>query len=735
MTPGADPAPPSPVGGGPGPDPLDHPDPREAAAAAAAERLVRSYVREHGIDVPPAGQEVRLGLPASGLHLAVPVRYRSATGWHRFGPARLLPPAAAEPGATAVGEVAAPGASGALPAPAGTGPGTAPGTGVGEAGALEGGSPCPGGPGGVCRPGQGRARGSVPPASAAVANGPTQGGFSDGAPGAGADGAPGAGSGVAPVAGAGAAPLAGAAGLGAAGAGCPAGVALVAAALVRETTVARALPPHRGDDAVARVLDSAARTAAHLTRRRGEERGAEGPTPFLDAEQALLLGHPFHPAPKSREEATEAELDAWSPEMRGSFPLHWFAAHPDVVAGESADGRTVAGVLRPLARGLDLPPGMLPVPAHPWQAREVLRRPGTAALVDAGLLRPLGPYGPAWWPTSSVRTVHRPDAAVMLKLSLGMRITNSRRNNLRGELRLGVRAARLLAAGPAAWLRAEHPEFGILRDFAWVSAGPPEPGGPGGRDAVPGGESGLETAIRDNPFRGGPDDALCLAGLLAERTGPGDGRPPRHRALLSAAVAQAARVHGVGRAEAAARWLDRCLDVLAVPLIRLYARYGIALEPHHQNTLLALSGDGLPRAGWYRDSQGYYVAASRAGEAERLLPGVTTGVELVFDDALVDERIAYYLGVNNLLGLVGAFGALGLAAEEPLLRRVRDRLAALRGTEPGARGLLDTLLDAPALRCKGNYLTCVDGRDELVGDVHTQSVYLDLPNPLREATP
>ncbi|GAA3182424.1 IucA/IucC family protein [Nonomuraea roseoviolacea] len=591
-------------------DPLDHPDVARAGEAAATETLVRAYVRDLAIPVPAPGEELVLDFPAAGVRLRVPVRHRSATGWHRFGEPYL----------------------------AGDGPEVA------------------------------------------------------------------------------------------------AGVALVAAVVVRETAVRAGLPAHRVSDATSRVLDSARRVTAHLACRR-----AEGPPPgtgpgaktstatdaFLRAEQALLLGHPFHPAPKSREEASAGELAAYSPELRGSFPLHWFAAAPGVVTGESADGRDPAELCRRIApAGLDLPDGWTPVPAHPWQAREVVRRPAVAALLEAGLLRPLGPAGPAWHPTSSVRTVYRAEAEVMLKLSLGMRITNSRRENLRGELRLGVRAARLLAAGPAAWLRAEHPAFGILRDFAWVAVDDPATRG--------GAETGFETAIRDNPFRNASDGALCVAGLLAERTGPGDGSPPRHRALLASAVERAARAFGRSVAEASALWLGRYLDVLAVPLIRLQARYGVALEPHHQNTLVALGADGLPRAGWYRDSQGYYLAASRAGELERLVPGLTDGVDLVFDDAFVDERVAYYLGIGNLLGLVGAFGALGLAAEEDLLRVLRAALERLRAAEPGAKGLLGLLLDAPVLRCKGNHLTCVDGRDELAGDVHSQSVYIDLPNPLPE---
>ncbi|WP_431783681.1 IucA/IucC family protein [Streptomyces chumphonensis] len=584
----------------PAPDPLDHPDAQQAADHAATETLLRAYVRETGTPVPPTGHELHLPLPATGITLTVPVHHRSPTGWHRFGPAALLP-----------------------------------------------------GP---------DARDAAP---------------------------------------------------------LPADAALVAAATIRQTTLGRGLPPHHGTDAAARVLGSARRTAAHLAARRAEPPGTTGPTPFLDAEQALLLGHPFHPAPKSREEASDAELDTYSPELRGAFPLHWFAAHPDIVTGETTTGAHPADLLRPLTRGLTLPDGTLPVPAHPWQARDILRRPAVRALIDDGLLTPLGPHGDPWHPTSSVRTVHRPDAPHQLKLSLGMRITNSRRNNLRAEMRLGVRAARLLAAGPAHWLSRHHPAFGILRDHAWISAGPGDT------------ETGLETALRDNPFHGGPDDALCVAGLLAERTG--DGTPPAHRATLADAVHRAARAHHLTPAQAAELWLDRYLDVLAIPLIALHAHYGIALEPHHQNTLVTLDDAGLPRAGWYRDSQGYYLAASHADAIEELLPGATKDVDLVFDDTFVDERVAYYLGINNLLGLVGAFGALGLADENRLLTTLHTRLTAARTAHPGADGLLGLLLDAPTLRCKGNYLTCVDGLDELVGDVHTQSVYIDLPNPLAEA--
>ncbi len=46
--------------------------------------------------------------------------------------------------------------------------------------------------------------------------------------------------------------------------------------------------------------------------------------------------------------------------------------------------------------------------------------------------------------------------------------------------------------------------------------------------------------------------------------------------------------------------------------------------------------------------------------------------------------------------------------------------------------LAKTLADATTLRCKANLLTRIDGLDELVGPLETQSVYVDIDNPFAE---
>ncbi|GAA2305423.1 IucA/IucC family protein [Streptomyces hawaiiensis] len=485
---------------------------------------------------------------------------------------------------------------------------------------------------------------------------------------------------------------------------------------------------------VAGVADSFRRATDFITDRR--ERPTDGPDLFLSAEQALLLGHPLHPTPKSREGLTEAEASLYSPELRGSFPLHWMAVAPSVLATDSSwteRGRPVAAPLltaRLAGTGGRLPEGYALLPLHPWQAHETRRRPQTAALLDAGLLRDLGPHGPDWHPTSSVRTVYRTHAPAMLKLSLGLRITNSRREHLRKELHRGVEVHRLLRSGLGQQWHAVHPGFDVVRDPAWLAVDTPD------GDPVP----GLDVVIRHNPFSPS-DDVSCVAGLLSPRPCTSTaqegapGRPDQHgpalRSRLAVVVTRLARRTGRPRGAVAAEWFLRYLAHVVRPVLWLDGEAGIALEAHQQNTLLLLDADGWPTGGRYRDNQGYYFRESRRPDLDDRLPGIGERSDTFVCDQVTDERLVYYLVINNVLGLIGAFGSQRLADERLLLAAFRRFLGHIASGPARLRTTLPSLLlDSPVLRCKANLLTRLYGLDELVGPVDTQSVYVTIANPL-----
>ncbi|MER7486740.1 IucA/IucC family protein [Streptomyces sp. NPDC126497] len=503
----------------------------------------------------------------------------------------------------------------------------------------------------------------------------------------------------------------------------PVDAVLLAALLGREDTglpEPAGAPAGDGTDLVARVADSVRRTAAFVGDRRTHP--ADRADLFLAAEQALVLGHPLHPDPKSREGLSDAEARRYSPESRGSFPLHWVAVAPSLLATDSAwteRGRPVPAdrlTARLAGAGLPLPDGYAALPVHPWQLRQVRHRPQVAALLDAGLLRDLGEHGAPWHPTSSVRTVHRTGAPAMLKLSLGLRITNSRRENLRKELHRGVEVHRLLRTGLSRRWRAAHPGFDIVRDPAWIAVDTPA------GDPV----TGLDAVIRHNPFRP-HDDVACVAGLVAPRPRPGGRTASRLAEIVTRLTARTGRPSGA----VAAEWFLRYLDHVVRPVLWLDGEAGIALEAHQQNTLLLLDADGWPVGGRYRDNQGYYFRASRRAELDALLPGIGERSDTFVPDEVTDERFAYYLGVNNVLGLVGAFGSQRLADERLLLAVLRRFLAEAAAGPARTRGTLPArLLDSPVLRCKANLLTRLHGLDELVGPVDTQSVYVTLANPL-----
>jgi siderophore synthetase component len=472
---------------------------------------------------------------------------------------------------------------------------------------------------------------------------------------------------------------------------------------------------------VTAVAASAANLAVFLAAPGPDPAGA---TPFLRAEQSLASGHPLHPAAKSRQPMTPEEVRRYAPELGAAFPLHWFRADRSVVATGSALGTGAAELLAGLLAGDEeadpavrraaaRPGGHALVPAHPWQAARLLEREPVRDLLAAGLLADLGPQGRPWSATSSVRTVYRADAPFMLKLSLGVRITNSVRVNLAKELARGVEVHRLLAAGLGAELAGRFPGFAVVRDPAWLTLR-------GGGDRP---ESGFEVVLRENPYPAGDGtDATVVAALCQ----PGPAGGPSRLATIVRGLSAAA---GRPAAEVAAEWLRRYLAVAADPLLWLYATWGVALEAHQQNSVVELAG-GWPAGFRYRDNQGYYFKASAAGRLRRLLPDLNRASDTVCDDAVADERFGYYLGVNHLLGIVGALGRDGVAGEDDLLAVLAGHLAARAREHDPVPPMLERLLGAPRLRVKANLRTRLDDMDELVGPLASQSVYVEVPNPL-----
>lgn len=355
------------------------------------------------------------------------------------------------------------------------------------------------------------------------------------------------------------------------------------------------------------------------------------------------------------------------------------------------------------------------VPVHPWQAQFLLNKPEVRRLVERGLLEHLGPMGSPYLPTSSVRTVYRWDAAFMLKLSLGIRITNSVRNNLLKELKRGIKICRVLESEIGEELRDRFPAFDIIRDPAYLTI-----------ETDSERESGFEVVLRQNPFgeHKQPDATPVIALCQDHVSGEGS--------RLSRIVTHLAETEGRTTAEVSLDWFRRYLNVLLRPILWLYFTHGIAPEAHQQNSVLVLEGD-YPGRFFYRDNQGYYFRESAREELERRLPGINdVEDETVVSDEVADERLRYYFFINNLFGLVNAFGVAGLVDERDLLAELRSTLEELAQEAPESSALIPSLLHYRKLSGKANLLTRLHDMDELVGDLETQSVYVQTDNPLAE---
>lgn len=433
---------------------------------------------------------------------------------------------------------------------------------------------------------------------------------------------------------------------------------------------------------------------------------------FADAEQALLVGHAFHPAPKSHEPFDESEARRYLPDFGSDFPLHWFSVDCQYVAGESLGLSLRARLQRFAAQSA---PELLShftdtrwlVPMHPWQARHLLSQAWCQKLISNGALVDLGESGHAWLPTSSSRSLYSPISNDMIKFSLSVRLTNSVRTLSVKEVKRGMRLARLAETPQWQALQMQHPTMRVMQEDGWA-----------GLRSVDGSvqEESL-MAFRVNLLFDTPQTQTNVLVSLTQAA------PDGGDSLLAAAVRRLSTRLGLSLPQAAQCWLNAYCEHVLLPLFSTEADYGLVLLAHQQNILVEMQQD-LPVGLLYRDCQGSGFTEnarewiSQIGEAD---------AENTFSREQVLRYFPYYLLVNSTLAVTAALGAAGFASEEHLISMVRDKLAELRQRVRNT-DCLDYVLDSKHWNCKGNFHCYLhDHNENTIADPAV--IYFDFHNP------
>ena len=440
---------------------------------------------------------------------------------------------------------------------------------------------------------------------------------------------------------------------------------------------------------------------------------------FIESEQALILGHSMHPAPKSRTGFVHEDWQKYSPEACGQTQLHYWLVAPEYIAEGTALEQVFSIQLKQEIKW-HLSESELEtlaayahyklLPLHPWQARYLQSKVWFKSLKAKLKIIDLGEKAWIFSPTTSVRTLASFNAPWMLKPSLSVMITNSIRVNLAKECHRGEMTHRLWHSELGRGILKQCPTLKAVNDPAWI--------------ALQVNDEIIDETIcivRDQPFT--PEQQVtCIASLCQDH-------PVEERNRFNALFDQIASQQKLNdKAQIAHDWFKTFLNISLSPLMYVYHRYGMAFESHQQNVLVELK-DGWPQWLWLRDNQGFYYIEELADEILQQFPELNDKAHAVGSKAFVDERFSYYFFGNTLFGIINAIGATGFVSEQDLLSVLQQHLFDLLKQYPES-SLIQSLLYQPTLPYKGNLLTRLYELDELIAPVENQSVYIQLANPL-----
>jgi siderophore synthetase component len=428
--------------------------------------------------------------------------------------------------------------------------------------------------------------------------------------------------------------------------------------LLRELSLKYAVPPN--SDLMDQIRDSINVTTLTLSVPPPTIFSNDPVDAYIDSEQSLALGHPFHPAPKSRQGFSEEGLLRYSPEMRTRFKVHYFAVRREDISQQSLLTESCDQIVAKDAPQVEK--DFVAVPVHPWQAGYLLEQPLLRRAIVNGRMRYLGEHGDDFFPTSSIRTLYQPGNPYFYKFSLNVRITNCVRKNAWYELESAMQISRIMRP----FLNDLYRQFGglrVLEEPAFMSVDLRDLDEEKNRQIIEGFGLILRQNVEDLLL---PNTKPILAGALF-------GNHVYSECRTASLLESLAYSHRSPLNEATENWFDCYVKALMYPVFYLYFSHGLIFEPHLQNVVLGIQG-GWPKQVFLRDFEGVKLVSERYSDNQLCEISTRARDSLWYSGDQGWNRIAYCLFVNNFCEAINQ-----LAPENPVLQQrlwgvVRHRL-------------------------------------------------------------
>ncbi len=446
------------------------------------------------------------------------------------------------------------------------------------------------------------------------------------------------------------------------------------------------------------------------------EEEAPWPRRFIQGEQSLVIGHNFHPTPKSRDQFSDEDWLAYAPEAKASLQLEWYQVEDDILDYKKAELFEDNEALRDIYIQTENPEETTEVngkvfPIHPWQERVLMQSRPFLQLLKSGKVKKIKTGSSHWYPTSSLRSLYNPNAKYMLKFSLSVRLTNSLRVLTSEEVIRGLQVYDVFNSNLGRTYQSENPQFQILKEPAFFALRLSD-------------EIANETIVvlRENPqeFQNNNSNFITLASLTQSLEKKGE-------TLMGNYLNKYAQLKGRSLASSAFDFLDAFANAVIKPMYNAQGNYGILLGAHQQNLVIEFC-DNLPTKAYFRDCQGTGYTELGFKNFSSLVANIKRENGNVLDSTMGEALFNYYLIVNSLFNFIASLAKASSVAEVELIK-CAQKIIERQSQELQDNTYMKSLLEKSQIFHKGNFFCCFNNINENTQE-NPFAIYTKITNPL-----